>query len=96
MYTGGLGNNTGAHMNNSNDTALSRFRQNQQVIYDCALDQTLPAPQTPNMKMYVYGRRGTPQWGQRTPLVVETNLQFALPYWTDRKLQDSSIYWEIK
>ena len=34
--------------------------------------------------------------GSKTPFVVETNIAWALPYWTKRKLLNPKITWRIK
>lgn len=31
--------------------------------------------------------------GQRTPIVIETNIAWALPYWQARKNVNPDIYW---
>jgi len=40
------------------------------------------------MHMYVYYRKRL--------IVVETNMEFAIPYWEKRKQQNDSITWEFK
>lgn len=50
-------------------------------------------------KMYVYSKRPQTYKGikfHEQPIVVESNLDYAIPYWTQRKRNDSQIYWEIK
>jgi len=34
--------------------------------------------------------------GNLTPIVIESNLGWALPYWTARQRQNRNIFWEIK
>jgi hypothetical protein len=31
----------------------------------------------------------------KTPIVIETNLEYALPYWQKRKLSNPEIRWTI-
>jgi hypothetical protein len=45
------------------------------------------------MKVYLSRKRNL--MGQLTPIVIETNLDWALPYWTKRKKTNSKIFWEI-
>ena len=40
--------------------------------------------------MKVYLRGGT------DPIVIETNLAWALPYWVKRKQRNPKIYWRFK
>jgi hypothetical protein len=40
------------------------------------------------MKVYLRGRSD--------PLVIETNLAWAIPYWTKRKQVNPNIYWRLK
>jgi len=40
-----------------------------------------------NMKVYIKGRRD--------PLVIETNIEWALPYWTKRRQLNPLIRWQI-
>lgn len=42
------------------------------------------------MRMYVYVGNAT------YPTVIETNLAWALPYWTSRKQLNDQIKWRIK
>ena len=46
--------------------------------------------------MYVYASKRRGFAGQLTPIVVESNLSYAIPYWTKRKLANPAIFWEIK
>jgi hypothetical protein len=39
------------------------------------------------MKVYVRG--------SKQPLVIETNLEWAIPYWTKRKQANPRIYWRM-
>ena len=47
------------------------------------------------MKMKVYTSRKLNPMFQMTPIVVETNLAWALPYWQKRKKINPKIFWEI-
>lgn len=47
------------------------------------------------MKMRVYMSRRLNAMYAMTPIVVETNLAWALPYWQARKKQNPKIFWEI-
>ncbi len=47
------------------------------------------------MKMKVYTSRKLNAIFEMTPIVVETNIQFALPYWTKRKQSNPNIFWEF-
>jgi hypothetical protein len=47
-------------------------------------------------KMYVYTSRTKNAWGQKTAIVVETNLAWAIPYWAKRKCVNENIHWEFK
>lgn len=33
--------------------------------------------------------------GLRTPIVIESNLAWALPYWTARKQTNPDLYWTL-
>jgi hypothetical protein len=46
------------------------------------------------MRVYL---RGSPKnmQGQATPIVVESNIAWALPYWRQRRLINPDIYWVI-
>lgn len=48
------------------------------------------------MMMYVYASKARNFWGELTPVVIETNLDYAIPYWTQRKQANPKIFWEIK
>ncbi|CAB4241048.1 hypothetical protein UFOVP228_47 [uncultured Caudovirales phage] len=49
------------------------------------------------MRMYVYlGYRRSRYMHVRVPLVIETNLPWALAYWAKRKASNININWEIK
>lgn len=39
------------------------------------------------MKVYIRG--------SKQPFVIETNLEWALPYWTKRKQANPNIYWRF-
>lgn len=45
--------------------------------------------------MRVYLSRHRNLSGQMTPIVIETNLAWAIPYWTQRKQANPKIFWEI-
>jgi len=45
------------------------------------------------MKVYLSRKRNL--MGQMTPIVIETNIGFALPYWTKRKQSNPNIFWEF-
>ena len=47
------------------------------------------------MQMRVYASRKLNAMFQMTPIVIETNLAWALPYWTERKKANPRIFWEI-
>jgi hypothetical protein len=47
------------------------------------------------MKMRVYMSRRLNPMFEMTPIVVETNLAWAVPYWTERKKSNPRIFWEI-
>ncbi len=47
------------------------------------------------MKMKVYTSRKLNLMFQMTPIVIETNLDWAIPYWTDRKKINPKIFWEF-
>lgn len=47
------------------------------------------------MKMRVYMSRHRNLQGEMTPIVVETNLAWALPYWTQRRKHNSKLFWEL-
>lgn len=46
------------------------------------------------MKVYLRGSPKNSQ-GQATPIVVESNIAWALPYWRQRRLINPDIYWVI-
>ncbi len=45
--------------------------------------------------MRVYMSRHRNLMGQMTPIVIETNLAWALPYWRQRRRLNPKIFWEI-
>jgi hypothetical protein len=47
------------------------------------------------MKMYVYASKKKNSMHELTPIVVESNIEFALPYWTKRKQANPAIFWRI-
>jgi hypothetical protein len=46
-------------------------------------------------KMYVYASKSRNLWGHMTPIVIETDLAWALPYWQARKRINPKIFWTI-
>jgi hypothetical protein len=48
------------------------------------------------MLMYVYHGNKRGRYGERTPIVVESNLDWAIPHWTERKRHNKDINWEIR
>ena len=47
--------------------------------------------------MYVYLTTSPKNYmGERTPIVVETNLAWAVPYWEKRRQTNPDLRWEIK
>jgi len=48
------------------------------------------------MKMRVYLSRKLNLLHQMTPIVIETNLAWALPYWTRRKKDNPKLFWTIE
>jgi len=47
------------------------------------------------MKMYVYASTHKNLMGEMTPIVVETNLAYAIPYWEQRKTQNPKLFWKF-
>ena len=47
------------------------------------------------MKMKVYASRKLNYMFQMTPIVVETNIAWALSYWQKRKQINPKIFWEF-
>ena len=47
------------------------------------------------MKMKVYASPKLNFMYDLTPIVVETNLAWAIPYWTKRKKENPKIFWEF-
>lgn len=45
------------------------------------------------MKVYLSRKRNL--MGQMTPIVIETNLDWAIPYWTQRRKSNSKLFWEF-
>ena len=45
--------------------------------------------------MKVYASRMRNFQGKMTPIVIETNLDWAIPYWTDRKKSNPNLFWEF-
>jgi hypothetical protein len=45
--------------------------------------------------MKIYLSNSPKPFGVRTPIVIETNLAYAIPYWTKRKRANPKIYWEF-
>jgi len=48
------------------------------------------------MKMYVYASKARDCSGRLTAIVVESNLEYAIPYWNKRKQTNSKLFWEFK
>lgn len=48
------------------------------------------------MMMRVYVSKKKNLQGHMTPIVIETNLAWAIPYWTKRKQVNPNLFWEIK
>jgi hypothetical protein len=47
------------------------------------------------MKMLVYASKHRNLMGELMPIVIETNLAWAVPYWTQRKMLNPKIFWDI-
>ena len=47
------------------------------------------------MKMRVYMSPRLNAQFEMTPIVVETDLAWAVPYWTQRRKSNPRIFWEI-
>jgi hypothetical protein len=47
------------------------------------------------MIMKVYASRRLNPMYQMTPIVIETNLEWAIPYWTERKKKNRKLFWEF-
>ena len=45
--------------------------------------------------MKVYASRKRNLMGQMTPIVIKTNLAWAIPYWTKRKMINPDLFWEF-
>lgn len=45
--------------------------------------------------MKVYASRHLNLSHQMTPIAIETNLAWAVPYWTERKKKNPNIFWVI-
>jgi hypothetical protein len=46
--------------------------------------------------MRVYIKNGNRDaWGNPRPIVIETNINWALPYWQHRKKINPDLYWTI-
>ena len=46
-----------------------------------------------NIKIFI---RGTPNEKAGLPFIIESNLEYAIPYWTKRKKLNPKIYWKIE
>ena len=46
-----------------------------------------------NIKIFM---RGTANEKKGIPFIIESNLQYAIPYWTERKNFNRKIYWKIE
>ena len=51
-------------------------------------DQLMPA--SSNERMYVYMK------GNLAPIVIESNIDFAVKYWRKKQKSNPNIYWVIK
>jgi hypothetical protein len=47
------------------------------------------------MIMKVYASKHRNLMHELTPIVIETNLEFAIPYWKNRRRFNDKIFWEI-
>lgn len=47
------------------------------------------------MRMYVYASTYRNLMRVKCPIAVETNFEFAVPYWTNRKKSNPKIFWEF-
>lgn len=45
--------------------------------------------------MRVYASRKRNLQGDLTPIVIETNLAWAIPYWTERRKSNPRLFWEF-
>jgi hypothetical protein len=45
------------------------------------------------MKVYASNKKNLMH--ELTPIAIETNLEWAIPYWTKRKKMNPKIFWEI-
>lgn len=45
------------------------------------------------MKVYLSHHRNLQ--GELTPIVVETNMQYAIPYWKKRQQVNPKLFWEF-
>ena len=48
------------------------------------------------MFMYIYLSKKRDYLGNLTPIVIESNLEWAVPYWTKQKQTNPTMFWEIK
>lgn len=48
-----------------------------------------------SIMMKVYLSKRTNLMGEMTPIVIETNLAWAIPYWIKRKQCNPNIFWVI-
>lgn len=48
------------------------------------------------MIMKVYASRKLNLMWELTPIVIETNLAWAIPYWTERKKMNPKLFWEFE
>jgi len=46
------------------------------------------------MKVYI-GTWKHPVTGNRVPIAIETDIEWAIKYWTDRKKKNPDIWWEV-
>ena len=47
------------------------------------------------MLMKVYASRKLNLMHELTPIVIETNLAWAIPYWTQRRRMNPKLFWEF-
>jgi hypothetical protein len=52
--------------------------------------------ETPTQFMYVYESRQRNLQGELTAISVESNLKWALDYWTQRKSVNPKLFWVIR
>ena len=45
--------------------------------------------------MYLHVFIGSPKHKRATPIVIETNIEYALKYWSERKRHNPKIQWVL-